>query len=210
MMRRVLCVCMACLMFLGICLCVPSCGTKPPYIENVYDRLVECIEAAHEVNVLLFGEGLPVYDREGEEEDLIHRYYGVAENGLEYVSVYTKYGSIEDIQSAVEGVYSKDYRESLFETLFTGYASDVSDSTILPAKFAQDEKGMYQNSHVAPLVTGVRVYDYANMEIVSPSNATMIRVELPSYSESNPDEWVILDLTFVYEEGNWYLDGPSC
>ena len=210
MMKRVFCVALACLMLLGVCVCVPSCGTKPPEIEDVYDRLVECIESAHEVNVLLFGEGLPVYDREGEEENLIHRYYGMAENGLEYVSIYTKYASLEEIQAAVEQVYSKDYRESLFETLFTGYASDVSTSTVLPARYSQDEKGMYQNSQIKPLVTGVRVYDYANMKIVSPSHGTMICVELPSYSEAKPDEWVILDLTFVYEEGNWYLDGPSC
>lgn len=209
-MKKIMSICLTVTMLWGICVCMPSCGTKPPDIEDVYDRLVECIEDAHEVNVLLFGEGLPIYAREGDEEDLIHRYYGMPENGLAYVSVYTKYGSLEEIKAAVEGVYSKDYRESLFETLFTGYASDVTSGTILPARYSQDEKGIYQNTNVKPIVTGVRVYDYAEMKIVSPSNATLIKVELPSYSENDPDNWVILDLTFVYENDNWYLDGPSC
>lgn len=210
MMKRILSVCFACLMLMGACLTMPSCGTKPPDIEDVYDRLVECIEEAHEVNVLLFGEGLPVYDRDSREEALIRRYYGVADNGLEYVSIYTKYASLDEMKAAVERVYSKAYRESLLETVFTGFASDMVGGSILPARYSQDEKGMYQNKNVKPLVTGVRVYDYAAMEIVSPSNATSIKVELPSYSEKNPDQWVILDLTFVYEDGNWYLDGPSC
>ncbi len=210
MMKKILSVCLACLMLTGVCLCAPSCGTKPPDIEEVYDRLVECIEDAHEVNVLLFGEGLPTYDREGDEEELIHRYYGAADNGLDYVSVYTKYATVEDIKAKVEQVYSKDYRESLFETLFTGYASDAVAGAVLPARYSQDDKWMYQNSRVEPLVKGVRVYDYAEMKIVSPSNAARIKVELPSYSERNPDQWITVDLTFVYEEGNWYLDGPSC
>jgi hypothetical protein len=197
-------------MLAGACLCVPSCGTKPPQIEEVYDRLVECIEDAHEVNVLLFGEGLPIYDREGDEEKLIHRYYGVANNGLDFVSVYTKYATIEDIKAKVERVYSKDYRESLYETLFTGFASDMVVGSVLPARYSQDDKWMYQNSRVEPLVKGVRVYDYSAMRIVSPSNASRIKVELPSYSEKNPENWITVDLTFVYEEGNWYLDGPSC
>ena len=209
-MKKILSLCLALLMVAGVCMFVPSCSTKAPALEDVYDRFVECIEKAHEVNVLLFGVGLPVYAREGDEEDLIHRYYGAAENGLEYVSIYTKYGSIEEIKAAIQEVYSKDYRESLFETLFTGYASDVVSGSILPAKYSEDEKGMYQNSNVKPLVTGMRVYNYAEMKIVSPSNATLVKVELPSYSEDHPGEWVVLDLTFVYENGNWYLDGPSC
>lgn len=210
-MKRILSVCLACFMMVGVCLCFPSCSTKPPHIEEVYDRLVECIEDAHEVNVLLFGEGLPTYDRDSEEEALIRRYYGMADNGLDIVSVYTKYVSLDEIKAKVEKVYSKDYRESLYETLFTGFASDMVAGSILPAKYSQDDKGMYQNVNVKPLVKGVRVYDYAAMEIVaSESNATHIKVELPSYSERNPDEWITVDLTFVYEEGNWYLDGPSC
>ena len=82
-MKKILSLCLALLMVAGVCVFVPSCSTKAPDMEDVYDRFVECIENAHEVNVLLFGVGLPVYAREGDEEDLIHRYYGMAENGLE-------------------------------------------------------------------------------------------------------------------------------
>ena len=69
---------------------------------------------------------------------------------------------------------------------------------------------MYQNSYVEPIVTGTRVYDYATMRIVSPSRGDYIIVEIDSYAENKPDEWVTIDLAFVYENDNWYLDGPSC
>ena len=57
---------------------LPSCSGRPPKLEGaLYDRLVEVIEASVDVNVVLFGAGLPTYAREGVEEDRIRRYYGV-------------------------------------------------------------------------------------------------------------------------------------
>ncbi len=210
MMKKILSVCLVLVMLMGVCVCMPSCSSPAPDIDLVYDRLVQCIEDAHEANVLLFGKGLPTYAREGEEEDLLHRYYGVADNGMECVSIYSKYAGFEQMKAVISAVYSEDYCESLFETLFTGYAVDVTMGTVLPARYAQDDSKMYQNTKVKPLVRGLRVYDYSQMEIVSPSNATYITVELPSYAEDRPGEWEMVDLHFIYENGNWYLDGPSC
>jgi hypothetical protein len=184
-------------------------GGNPPPLEDVYDRIVTVVEASHEVNVLLFGAGLPVYPRGDAEDDLIHRYYGVADDSREYVTPYTKYKSIDQMQSAIAAVYSVRYRESLYETLFTGYA-DGDIMTVMPARFQEDERALYQSKYVESLVSGVRVYDYAAMEIVGGSNATRIRVAIPSYSESKPDVWTTVTLSFVYENGDWYLDSPSC
>lgn len=208
-MKRLTSLCLSLLLML-MPLSMSACGSRAPDIEDVYDRLVEVIEASHEVNVVLFGAGLPVYARDSEEEDFLHRYYGAAENGQEYVSIYSKYVTIDDIKEAVSQVYSSEYRESIFETLFTGYASDVVADSILPARYTQNESGMHQNSYVEPLVTGTRVYDYATMTIVSPSNAKFLKVEIQSYAEDHPNEWTTVDLSFVLENGNWYLDGPSC
>ncbi len=192
-------------------LTLPSCSHHgpPPEVEDVYDRIVEVVEASHEVNVFLFGAGMPVYPRGDAEDELLHRYYGVADNGREYVKPYAKFATVEEMQNAVARVYSKGYRESLFESLFTGYA-DAGLSLSMPARYHQDERSMYQNVHVEPLVTGTRVYDFAGMEILEESYDTCIRVAIPSYSEEKPDEWVTVRLTFIYEEGNWYLDSPSC
>jgi hypothetical protein len=209
-MKKILSLLLTVALLCGAVVGLSACsGGNPPPLEEVYDRIVTVVEASHEVNVLLFGAGLPVYPRGDAEDDLIHRYYGVADDGREYVTPYTKYKSIDQMQSAIAAVYSVRYRESLYETLFTGYA-DGDIMTVMPARFQEDERALYQSKYVESLVSGVRVYDYAAMEIVGGSNATRIRVAIPSYSESKPDLWTTVTLSFVYENGDWYLDSPSC
>lgn len=185
-------------------------GREPaPEMDEVYDRLVQVIEASHEVNVLLFGAGLPVYPRGDAEDLLVHRYYGVTDNGQQFVTPYAKYGSIAEMQTAIAAVYSTEYRESLYESLFTGYAADEM-SVVMPARFSEDEKFLYMSQYVSPLVEGVRVYDYASMQIVDYSHASRLRVSIRSYTEDHPEEWKTVYLSFVYENGDWYLDSPSC
>ena len=185
-------------------------GREPaPEMDEVYDRLVQVIEASHEVNVLLFGAGLPVYPRGDAEDLLVHRYYGVTDNGQQFVTPYAKYDSIAEMQTAIAAVYSTEYRESLYESLFTGYAADEM-SVVMPARFSEDEKFLYMSQYVSPLVEGVRVYDYASMQIVEYSHASRLRVSIRSYTEDRPEEWKTVYLSFVYENGDWYLDSPSC
>ena len=185
-------------------------GREPaPEMDEVYDRLVQVIEASHEVNVLLFGAGLPVYPRGDAEDLLVHRYYGVTDNGQQFVTPYAKYGSIAEMQTAIAAVYSTEYRESLYESLFTGYAADEM-SVVMPARFSEDERFLYMSQYVSPLVEGVRVYDYASMQIVEYSHASRLRVSIRSYTEDRPEEWKTVYLSFVYENGDWYLDSPSC
>ena len=210
-MKRTLSLLLALLTLCGAVVGLASCSAAAPApeLEEVYDRIVEVVEASHEVNVLLFGAGLPVYPRGDAEDQLIHRYYGVNDDGREFVTPYSKYKTIVEMQAAISAVYSTEYRESLFETLFTGYA-DGGMSVVMPARFQEDERYLYQSLYVDPLVKGVRVYDYASMEIVEHSHSTYMRVAIPSYTDSKPDEWVTVYLSFVYENGDWYLDSPSC
>ena len=211
-MKKLFSLLMALTLLLGGVMGLASCsaGGPPPAVEEVYDRVVAVVEASHEVNVLLFGEGLPTYPRGDAEDELVHRYYGVADDGREYVTPYAKYRSIAEMETAIAAVYSTAYRESLYETLFTGYA-DSNLSVIMPARYQEDERYLYQSRYVESLVQGVRVYDFAAMDILEEeSNSTYIRVAIPSYTESKPGEWVTVCLSFVYENGDWYLDSPSC
>ena len=189
--------------------CCDASREPAPDINEVYDRLVQVIEASHEVNVLLFGAGLPVYPRGDAEDELVHRYYGVADNGQQFVTPYAKYASIAEMQAAIAAVYSTEYRESLYESLFTGFAADEM-SVVMPARFSEDERFLYMSKYVDPLVDGVRVYDYASMEIISYSHSSRLRVSVNSYTEDRPEEWKRVYLSFVYENGDWYLDSPSC
>lgn len=210
-MKRTLTILLAALMLVGSAVGLASCSASEPApdMDQVYDRLVQVIEASHEVNVLLFGAGLPVYPRGDAEDELVHRYYGVADNGQQFVTPYAKYASIAEMQAAIAAVYSTEYRESLYESLFTGFAADEM-SVVMPARFSEDERFLYMSKYVDPLVDGVRVYDYASMEIVSYSHSSRLRVSVNSYTEDDPEEWKRVYLSFVYENGDWYLDSPSC
>ena len=210
-MKRIITLLLAVLMLVGSAVGLASCSASEPApdIDQVYDRLVQVIEASHEVNVLLFGAGLPVYPRGDAEDELVHRYYGVADNGQQFVTPYAKYASIAEMQAAIAAVYSTEYRESLYESLFTGFAADEM-SVVMPARFSEDERFLYMSKYVDPLVDGVRVYDYASMEIVSYSHSSRLRVSVNSYTEDRPEEWKRVYLSFVYENGDWYLDSPSC
>lgn len=210
-MKRILTLLLAVLMLAGSVMGLASCSASEPApdIDQVYDRLVQVIEASHEVNVLLFGAGLPVYPRGDAEDELVHRYYGVADNGQQFVTPYAKYASIAEMQAAIAAVYSTEYRESLYESLFTGFATDEM-SVVMPARFSEDERFLYMSKYVDPLVDGVRVYDYASMEIISYSHSSRLRVSINSYTEDRPEEWKRVYLSFVYENGDWYLDSPSC
>ena len=210
-MKRILTLLLAVLMLAGSVMGLASCSASEPApdIDQVYDRLVQVIEASHEVNVLLFGAGLPVYPRGDAEDELVHRYYGVADNGQQFVTPYAKYASIAEMQAAIAAVYSTEYRESLYESLFTGFAADEM-SVVMPARFSEDERFLYMSKYVDPLVDGVRVYDYASMEIISYSHSSRLRVSINSYTEDRPEEWKRVYLSFVYENGDWYLDSPSC
>ena len=208
LMKRIAVILMV-LLIVGTTACCDASRDPAPELDTVYDRLVQVIEASHEVNVLLFGAGLPIYPRGDAEDELVHRYYGVVDNGQEFVTPYAKYNSIADMQAAIAAVYSTEYRESLYESLFTGYAADEM-SVIMPARFSEDERFLYMSKYVDPLVDGVRVYDYASMQIVEYSHASRLRVSINSYTEDRPEEWKRVYLSFVFENGDWYLDSPSC
>lgn len=187
-----------------------SCSkSAPPPLEEVIDELVDVIEASHEVNVLLFGAGLPTYPRGNAEDTLVHRYYGVIDDGNLYVTPYAKYRYVEEMKEAIADVYGSSYRESLYDSVFTGHAIAENVNTVLPARYAQTDGRLYQSQHVDALVSGVRTYDYAGMKIVSPSTASHLRVSIPSCTDTDP-EWKNVYLSFVLEGGRWYLDSPSC
>ena len=191
-------------------LCLSGCGSEPPALEDVYDRLVYVIEESMEINTVIFGEGLPVYEQGSDLCELNRTYYGFNKYGVEMVMPYSRYGSTGEIRAAMARVYSKAYRESLDEMLFTGYAYSELQDAVMPAKYTEDIYGFYQSEDAATLVGGMRFYDYASITLLDSSNAQYLKVSVRSYSDKTPNQWEDRELTFVYENNNWYLDVPSC
>lgn len=197
-----------CLVAVAILLSASGCSRpQPPKLVDVYDRYVYLIENAASVNAVFFGEGLPTYKRDGKEAEMQNMYYGVSDDGREFVKPYAMYQSVDQIKAAAEKIYGDEYLASLYESLFTGYTAEELGA-VLPARYFEDEKGLYQNARVTPITSGTKVYDYATMKILSSSTATNVRVEVECYEVYAPDERVTIKVSFVLEDGDWYLDSP--
>lgn len=186
---------------------VVSCAGRAPEINEVRDRFVELIEDSKEINNIFFGDGLPVYTRDGELAERLGIYYGDTNTSYNIITERARYITVDSIKSAAEKVYSKKYLSALYETAFEGVIS-VGQTKL---RFYDDGNGLRQNVSVTDGSSAVsiseRIYDYSTMEIVSPSDAEYVNVRIESYTKSGDKQTVYL--AFVYQNGNWYLDSPT-
>ncbi len=179
--------------------------SDPPALEDIYDEAVALIEASYAVNDAIFGYGLPVWPIDSELASLTGVYRDSDSAAYERVTDRTPYRSAGELRDAMAEVYSADYVASLSETLFDGF---VMGSTVVRARLFEDEDGMYQSASHEPLVTQQRVYDYATMRVVKPSNAHFVTIELDSHLPGE-QETLTVRLSLILEDGGWRLDTPT-
>lgn len=193
-----------CLSLLCSVLCLTSCSKKPK-IDDVYDRFVELIEESKELNVLFFGAGVPVYEKDSLISDRREVYFAYTKSNFDIVMENSKYDSIEMIKKKAESVYSTNYLNAIYETAFDGVLYDGGSFL----RFYSEGDKFYQNSGINIYELEDRIYDYSTMKIVRPSNSERVNVEIESYVASNPDARRIITIAFQNENGVWYLDGPT-
>ena len=185
---------------------------RAPKTEDIYDRVVELVEASYELNTVFFGAGLPVYATDSEYADINHIYFDFEHKGnYELVTNYTKFASDQAIRDAAEKVYSKAYLEDvIYNNAFVGYA--INDGTGKPAyssaRYLDDGEWLYQSTSGTDYIPdGMRIYDYSTMKVVAPSNAKTCYVEIDSYLPSEPSNILRARLRLVMQDdGQWYLD----
>ena len=102
-------------------------------------------------------------------------------------------------------MYSKDYLSAIYESAFDGV---MTGSTSAYVRFYDSSDGFMQNTNATVFKLEERIYDYSTMQLVEPSNADYINVEINSYTLSDKKINKVY-LSFIYENGNWYLDSPS-
>ena len=193
-----------CLSLLCSVLCLTSCSKKPK-IDDVYDRFVELIEESKELNVLFFGAGVPVYEKDSLISDRREVYFAYTKSNLDIVMENSKYDSIEMIKKKAESVYSTNYLNAIYETAFDGVLYDGGSFL----RFYSEGDKLYQNSSINIYELEKRIYDFSTMKIVRPSNSERVNVEIESYVASNPDARRTITIAFQNENGEWYLDGPT-
>lgn len=187
-------------------LLLTACSSKAPELSQVKEDFVSLIEQSKEINEILFGDGLPVYERGG-EEDTLHKIYdglGASYSNYEIVSSESKYLTIGEIKEAAERVYSKEYLESIYETTFVGYADATAG--VFAAKYYESEDWLFQNMDTPSFLKGVREYDFSTMKIIKPSKADFVNVEIDSTLDGQS---LTIQLSFVKQGGEWRLDSPT-
>ncbi len=190
-------------------LSLTSCARKPR-TEDIYDRVVELVENAVELNTVFYGAGLPVYHDDSTYAKLTNMYYDFEHAGsYEMVTPYAKFATVSQIKQAAEKVYSAEYLEKVvYPALFDGYAvQGITDIQVSSARYLEDMEWIYQSTESEPLYTGIIVYDYASMEVVAPSNRKACYVTMYAWMEdAGCTEGREIRLRLVWQEDNWYLD----
>lgn len=197
--------------------CILSGCSNTPKVEDVYDRVVELIEASYEINTVIYGPGLPTYERDSEFSEMNHVYFGVTEVGsYEFVTERSKFQSVDQIKKCAEKVYSKGLLEDvIYKTMFEGYAvedgageavyglaryRDVSER--FSVSVDKSEEGEDKNI----LFTSMRIYDYATMNVQSLGREDACAVTMDSWLPETPEKVENVELILVLQDGEWYLD----
>ena len=181
-----------------------------PRVEDIYDRMVYLIESSQEVNALIYGCGLSVWEDDSEYVEFMHVYYGLEPaQHYEIVTPNAKYFSVNQMKEAIEKIYSKEYLdEVIYRSIFDGYAIEdgVGGSVIGVARYYEEGNYLWQSKDFKTFYTGMRVYDYSSMQVRSLGKTDRCVVTLNSWLEDSPDQIETVEILIALQDGEWYLD----
>lgn len=182
-----------------------------PRIEDIYDRMVYLLESSQDVNALIFGCGLPVWEDDSEYVAFEHIYYGLAPaEHYEIVMPNAKYHSIDQIKESIENIYSQQYIEDVINSaIFDGFAvsDSIGGSVVGVARYYEEGLYLWQSKEfrVKPY-TGMRIYDYSTMQVRSLGKTDRCVITIDSWLEDTPDQVENVEILIAKQNGQWYLD----
>lgn len=129
-----------------------------------------------------------------------------------------KYQSVDDIKALASKVYSKAYLDSVYSTMFDGFAEDGIG--LVRARYMNDESGQstffLKSNEFKPLFEKQTEYDYSTMKIVGSGKHGSVTVEMEADGKYIDYETLEVktgrvkkQLKFVRESGEWRLDTPT-
>ena len=181
-----------------------------PKIEDVYDRMVYLIEASQEVNALIYGCGVPVWEDDSEYVEFMHVYYGLdPARDYEIVMPNAKYLSVQQMKEAIEEIYTKEYLdEVIYRSIFDGYAIEdgAGGAVIGVARYYEEGAYLWQSKDFKTYYTGMRVYDYSTMQVRSLGKTDRCVITVNSWLENTPDQIETVEILIARQDGEWYLD----
>jgi len=178
---------------LGAAMLFTSCAGKGPELEEIKGRVEELVSASCELNAIYYGEGLPVITESYTGTD----YYFVDVEKSDY-------DSMDSLKEATSAVYTSDYCEGIFETMFVGISNDIG--AILP-RFTEGDGGvLMQDKYLKNILPGDREFLFDTMTIEK-SSKNRVTVRISATLDGEKDEDAVIELRL--EKGVWLLDSPT-
>lgn len=194
---------------IGINGCLPPDFTGPKLTEEEAKEYIEkLVSDSYEINVIVFGEGLPYFEERDPDNPL---YAPVIETG--------KYNNINDIKLAIRKVYSKEYAQSIEKIAFNGAESGI-DGTMLFPRYIENQAGEllilvddiildYESGELGKYEgMTIQKYDPSTVEITKISNR-FVDANVTSY-----DKTTTITITLIRQEVNgeyqWRLNSSTC
>ena len=168
-------------------------------IEKVSTLVVD----SYDINVVVYGAGLPTLDLEEEEESL---YRTVIEND--------KFNSTIDIRKEIERLYSKRFASIMINTALVGTPGEYGQ-TIIYARYIDGKYGLSMIKDNSVIKGDDENEDDASGGIdvlkYDPSTIRIHKISarfIEAYITSESGETTIL-VTLILEDGEWKIDCPT-
>ncbi len=196
-----------------LCLSLLSCGSSKHTADEMRDVVEPLIEKSEELNVIYFGEGLPLTV----DADEAQAFYSSFDTDVEAISYHPVdkscgYESIDDIKEATLEVFTEDYSDYLFTLAFTGISDVVNDGvgdkteTSSYARYLEQSGMLTARIDLADdAITLGRVYRTEELEIVREKD-NYVLVKIPT--ELNGKQCDV-ELKLVLTNDGWRLDTPT-
>lgn len=191
-----------------------SCGA-PRYSEDeIRGALEELLPKSHELNVIYFGEGLPLSN----DNALVEEFYGMFESDIEAINYHPVdpacgYANETEIREATLEVFTADYAEYLFERAFSGISAVFNEDgeeaytkTAIYAMYLEQDGLLTARINLADEAIPLgREYDLGGMKIVDADENTVV-VEIPTTMDGRALD---VELRLVKTDAGWRLDSPT-
>ena len=196
------------LMLIAISVISLSGCTRKISEDEAKAKLAELVVASYDINVVVYGEGLPTLDLEEEENSL---YATVAEN--------EKYNNTDDIRNEIKRLYSESRALAMETTALEGVKGEVSGS-IVYARYIDGRYGLSMLKDDIALKGEVDVdgekeeIEYDGMKVLKydPTTVEIVKISrrfVEGYITSEDGQATIL-VVLILENGEWKLDNSTC
>lgn len=190
-----------------------SCGEKVD-MDEVKAALSELLPKSEELNVIYFGEGLPISD----DREQVEKFYNSFDSDIKAINYHPVaedcgYSNETDIRNATLEVFTENYSEYLFERAFKGISAVLNEGS-------EDEHTVTATYALYIEMDGIltvrmdmgdeamelgREYDVSGAELVS-CRGGVVTVSVPSTMNGVASD---IELRLVKTENGWRLDSPT-